>query len=124
LARGLGEHQWGRPCVTLATFWNDLGPDENEIVVAPAFTVQGKAAVDDYIREIESALFEPLVIGSQKLDFQNAYREMYLDAWKRFCGLFSQGAGETAGSRPLEAGRDAHAHQKRSSSGLPGHHGC
>jgi type VI secretion system protein ImpL len=79
------------PAVTLATFWNDLGPDENEIVVAPAFTVQGKAAVDDYIREIESALFEPLVIGSQKLDFQDAYREMYLDAWKDFVDYFPKG---------------------------------
>jgi hypothetical protein len=79
------------PAVTLATFWNDLGPDENEIVVAPAFTEQGKAAVDDYIREIESALFEPLVIGSQKLDFQDAYREMYLDAWKDFVDYFPKG---------------------------------
>jgi type VI secretion system protein ImpL len=77
--------------ITLATFWNGLSPDENEIVVAPAFTVQGKAAVDNYIREIEAALFEPLVIGSQKLDFQNAYQQMYLRAWQDFADYFTSG---------------------------------
>ena len=77
--------------ITVGDYWGELNPDPNEVAVAPAFTEKGRAAVDGYIGEIEQALFEPLAIGSQKLEFVNAYKRMYVDAWRAFAAYFPQG---------------------------------
>jgi type VI secretion system protein ImpL len=74
--------------VSMADFWTGLIPDDEEVAVAPAFTVKGQTAIDGYIGEIEQALFEPLAIGSQKLDFKNWYARTYLTAWSEFATAF------------------------------------
>ncbi len=79
--------------VTLADYWPGLEANTQEMVVAPAFTKAGGAAVDSYIGEIEKALFEPLAIGSQKLEFKNWYARGYIDAWNSFAARFPEAHG-------------------------------
>ncbi len=74
--------------VSVADFWSGLDPDFEEVVVAPAFTLNGQTAVNGYISEIERALFEPLAIGSQKLDFKKWYARAYINAWRSFAVYF------------------------------------
>jgi type VI secretion system protein ImpL len=74
--------------ITMADYWAGLDPDPDEVAVAPAFTEKGQAAVDGYIGEIEQALFEPLAIGSQKLDFKNWYARSYVSTWSAFAAYF------------------------------------
>jgi type VI secretion system protein ImpL len=75
--------------VTLDNFWRGLEPDPDEVAVPPAFTLKGQAAVNAYITEIENALFEPLAIGRQKLEFNQWYAGAYIDAWNKFAVYFS-----------------------------------
>jgi type VI secretion system protein ImpL len=74
--------------VSLADFWEDLDPNPDDVAVAPAFTQNGRVAVDGYLDEIERALFEPLAIGSRKLDFKNWYARGYVSAWSTFATRF------------------------------------
>ncbi|PID40768.1 MAG: type VI secretion system protein ImpL [Proteobacteria bacterium] len=75
----------------MSDFWHNLSPDPDEVAVQPAFTPEGKQVIDGYIAEIESALFEPLAIGPQKLDFQTWYANAYIDQWEAFANYFPQG---------------------------------
>ncbi|MBC2713129.1 MAG: type VI secretion system protein ImpL [Desulfosarcina sp.] len=74
--------------VTMADYWGELEPDPDEIAVASAFTVKGETMVNANIGEIERALFEPLAIGTQKLDFKNWYARAYINAWSAFGAYF------------------------------------
>ena len=73
---------------SVADYWGELNPDPDEVIVAPAYTDKGRSAVDGYIGEIERALFEPLAIGSQKLDFKKWYENGYIAAWSAFAAYF------------------------------------
>ncbi len=77
--------------VQMADFWRGLSPDPDEVAVFPAFTPEGQKVIDGYIVELENALFEPLAIGSQKLDFQKWYAEGYIDQWQAFARYFPKG---------------------------------
>ena len=77
--------------VQMDDFWRGLSPDPEELSVAPAFTPEGKKVIEGYIVELESALFEPLSIGSQKLDFQNWYADAYINQWQAFARYFPKG---------------------------------
>ncbi|BBO88779.1 type VI secretion protein IcmF/TssM N-terminal domain-containing protein [Desulfosarcina ovata] len=79
------------PGVTMADFWSNLDPDPDEMTIEPAFTVKGQAAIDGYLGEIEKALFDPLSIGTQKLDFKNWYAQAYTTVWARFADYFPSG---------------------------------
>lgn len=83
--------------VKMEDFWRGLDPDEQEVNVEPAYTPEGRKAIDGYIAEIESALFEPLAIASQKLDFQNWYTDAYIDQWRAFVGYFPTGVQRLSG---------------------------
>ncbi|MFO7713039.1 type VI secretion protein IcmF/TssM N-terminal domain-containing protein [Desulfosarcina sp.] len=74
--------------VNASDYWGVIDPDPEEATVAPAFTGKGHAAVEAYLAEIERALFEPLVIGAQKLDFNAWYAREYVDAWRFFAAYF------------------------------------
>ena len=74
--------------LSLADYWGELNPDADEVAVLPAYTASGRKAVERYLGEIEQALFEPLAIGSQKLDFDNWYAKGYLAAWSAFADYF------------------------------------
>jgi type VI secretion system protein ImpL len=77
--------------VRMEDFWEGLSPDPEAVIVAAAFTPKGRDAINGTIAEIESALFEPLSIGSQKLDFQVWYANAYIDRWEAFARYFPNG---------------------------------
>jgi type VI secretion system protein ImpL len=93
--------------VNLTDYWLSLEVNSDDVFVAPAFTKDGRVAVDGYIGEIEQALFEPLVIGSQKLDFKNWYARGYINAWSAFAARFPE-AHQALGDREQwkQAGTD------------------
>ena len=95
--------------ITMADYWAGLDPDPDEVAVAPAFTEKGQAAVDGYIGEIEQALFEPLAIGSQKLDFKNWYAPFLYQYLECVCRLFPIRYPTPERPGTVEAGRCRHA---------------
>ena len=75
--------------ITLQEFWGGTQPPA--MGVAPAFTLAGKAEVDSFLKEVEAALYDPLIIAGAKADFQQWYREAYFKAWGDFCATFEEG---------------------------------
>ncbi|MDA8138904.1 MAG: hypothetical protein M0036_09650 [Desulfobacteraceae bacterium] len=76
--------------VILSQFWVGETPDD-KIRVPAAFTNKGKARIDATIAEIEAALVDPLIIGSQKSDFAQWYEKSYYQSWRNFVLSFDQG---------------------------------
>ncbi|MDX2454684.1 type VI secretion protein IcmF/TssM N-terminal domain-containing protein [Desulfosarcina sp.] len=83
--------------VRMEDFWKGLSPDPEAAVVPAGYTPEGRDAINGTLAEIESALFEPLSIGSQKLDFQKWYANAYIDQWEAFARYFAQGPDRLAG---------------------------
>jgi len=83
--------------LTLQDFWGGSLELEDENKVAPAFTLQGKAKIDAFLTEIESALFDPMIIASRKLEFQTWYPKTYFSAWHDFGVAFPRGADRLKG---------------------------
>ena len=77
--------------IRMEDFWKGLSPDPGEAVVDPAYTPKGEEAINGYMAEIESALFEPLSIGTRKLDFRKWYAHAYIDRWQAFARYFPIG---------------------------------
>ena len=78
-------------CVTLEDFWGASLPVADETSVLAAFTRKGKEKIDSFLNEMESALPDPLIIASQKLEFQAWYRKAYFEAWHSFGTIFPRG---------------------------------
>ncbi|MBW2318627.1 MAG: type VI secretion system protein ImpL [Deltaproteobacteria bacterium] len=84
--------------VRLEGFWKGSLEISDEIMVAPAFTLEGKDLIDVFLKEIESALTDPLVIAGKKLEFQGWYRKAYLVAWNEFAAYFPKGMARLQGT--------------------------
>jgi len=78
--------------VRLEDFWRGSLQASQETTVASAFTLEGKAKIDSFLKEIEPALVDPLIIASKKLEFQGFYRKAYVNAWYEFGTGFPEGA--------------------------------
>ncbi len=85
------------PYVRLKDFWGGSLQVSQETTVAPALTLEGKARIDSFLEEIESALVDPLIIASRTLEFQGWYRKIYIDAWHEFGTAFPKGADRLQG---------------------------
>ena len=77
--------------VTLADFWGEGLANPNDVSVLPSFTIHGKHQIDFFLKEVESALFDPLIIADQKLKFEKWYSQKYLQAWYDFATVFPKG---------------------------------
>ncbi len=83
--------------LTLGDFWGgELSSSTpagaaDQVSIQPAYTIKGKERIDAFIKEIEIALPEPLIIASQKMEFQSWYQEAYLEAWYDFGTSFPKG---------------------------------
>ncbi|MGD9229017.1 MAG: type VI secretion protein IcmF/TssM N-terminal domain-containing protein, partial [Desulfobacterales bacterium] len=77
--------------LTMQDFWGGSLTAEEERKIAPAFTFAGKTKIDSFIKEIESALIEPMIIAGKKLEFQTWYRNAYFTAWLDFGRAFPNG---------------------------------
>ena len=82
--------------VTLADFWGG-DPARKEVAIPPAYTLKGKEAIDVYIKEMETAITDPLVIAGAKQEFQKSYKKSYLDAWEAFGAQVPGGIQRLAG---------------------------
>jgi type VI secretion system protein ImpL len=83
--------------ISLEDFWGGSLETKDENKVAPAFTLQGKAKIDSFLKEIEAALFDPMIIASRKLEFQTWYPKAYFDAWRDFGVVFPTGVNRLKG---------------------------
>ncbi|MFZ0449528.1 MAG: type VI secretion protein IcmF/TssM N-terminal domain-containing protein, partial [Desulfatiglandaceae bacterium] len=83
------------PSVTLEDFWGGTNPVEDTATVQPAFTRAGRKAIDDFVKELESALPDPgpPMIARQKIAFETWYQTRYLESWQQFGAGFSAGVG-------------------------------
>ncbi len=81
------------PSVQLQDYWPGTNQPADAIVVSPAYTREGKQAIDDFIIELESALPEPgpPLIARQKFEFNKWYRQDYIAAWQDFAANFDAG---------------------------------
>lgn len=77
--------------VTLEDFWGEGPATPNDVNVLPSFTIHGKNQIDLFLKEIESALFDPLIMAEQKLKFEKWYSQEYLQAWYNFATVFPKG---------------------------------
>ena len=79
------------PPVTPGDFWGGTTAAGDEIVIPPAFTSKGKAMVDSLIKEIESAIADPLIFAGRKQEFSRWHRNKSFEAWEAFSVSFSKG---------------------------------
>ncbi len=78
-------------------FWGGSLAAKDEKRVAPAFSLRGRAKIDSFLKEIESALVDPLIIAGKKLEFQTWYRKAYFNAWRDFVLAFPHGSDRLKG---------------------------
>ena len=74
--------------VTLADFWGSSLKIGEYVSVPPCFTIHGKDQIDAFLKEIDSALFDPLIIAEQKLEFEKWYSQKYFQIWHEFAMVF------------------------------------
>lgn len=70
--------------VRLADFWHGSRDPADASTIMPAFTLKGKDKIEQFIKEMETALLDPLMVAGGKLEFQKWYQKNYLDAWHLF----------------------------------------
>ena len=85
--------------VSLEDFWGGSKPVEKAAMVRQAFTKTGKAHIDSFLMELESALPDPgvILIARQKIEFAETYRLAFMNEWHSFASGFSAGAGRLDG---------------------------
>ncbi|MGD9157594.1 MAG: type VI secretion protein IcmF/TssM N-terminal domain-containing protein [Desulfobacteraceae bacterium] len=77
--------------LTLEDFWGGSLAVPDEKKVEPAFTTQGMNTLHSFIKEMEEALTDPLIITDKKIRFESWYRKEYFNAWHVFGTSFHQG---------------------------------
>lgn len=77
------------PPVSLEDYWG--GEAKIKLSVQPAFTKAGYEEIKKFIKELEAALPEPLIIAGKKESFWNYYKKIYLNSWENFIVQFSKG---------------------------------
>ncbi len=75
----------------LKDFWGGSQTGDGDPVIPAAFTTKGRALIDSCIKEIEAALYEPLIIAASKQTFQKGYEDSYVKTWYSFGDSFDQG---------------------------------
>ena len=74
--------------VRMSDYWGNVRFAED---VPQAFTLDGKNRIDLFVSDIETALYDPLVIAGKKLDFYKWYDQRYVSAWHDFATVFASG---------------------------------
>ncbi|EGJ50565.1 type VI secretion protein IcmF/TssM N-terminal domain-containing protein [Desulfocurvibacter africanus] len=80
----------GQP-ITLEQFWG-LGSlhGHDNAGLPPAFTRQGKARIDAFLKEIQASLERPQGLEPRRVEFERWYEDQYLLAWESFVGKAAQ----------------------------------
>jgi len=85
------------PAVKMADFWGGSHDIEGLAVVSPSLTRSGQDQIESFLRELDSALPDPLVISPQKQAFETWYAKAYIEAWHTFGISFPQGTDRLKG---------------------------
>lgn len=78
--------------VGLRDFWGDHASVPQGTAVPAAFTIAGKEKIESFLKEMDTALPDPLIISNKKLEFQQWYKKEYLRSWHAFGIAFTTGA--------------------------------
>jgi type VI secretion system protein ImpL len=76
--------------VGMHDFWGGQ-PDPDLAAVPAAFSRAGKAKIEAAIADIETALFDPLIMAGLKMDFDKWYENAFVAAWQDFVQAFDTG---------------------------------
>ncbi len=79
------------PHVKRKDFWGGSLKTGEEISVPPSFTVKGKKEIDEFLKEMEAALPEPVLIAGRKIEFEKWYENAFVSAWQNFAAAFLDG---------------------------------
>jgi type VI secretion system protein ImpL len=88
-----------QPGVILADFWGGSPNVADEKTIPPGFTRKGKESIDSFVKELESALSDPLIIATGRKTFERWYRTASFDAWRDFSASFPEGAKKLNGEK-------------------------
>lgn len=89
--------------VSLKDFWGGREADSGGVTVPAAFTRDGKVKIDAAIADIESALFDPLIIAQAKAAFAKWYSQARISAWQNFLQGFDDGRTMIGGREQWQA---------------------
>lgn len=89
----------GLPAIKLADFWAGSQALPDEKWISPAFTRKGKETMDSLLKEMETALPDPVFLESNKVTFQKRYIQLSFDAWYSFATYFPRGAAKLKGEK-------------------------
>jgi len=87
----VNQHTSVKP-VRLEDYWGSDLSKPSEVFVAAAFTLDGKKQMDSLLQETESALVDPLILSSKRLQFEGWYQAEYIREWENFAARFPSGA--------------------------------
>ena len=77
--------------VRLEDFWGSDLTAPSQTAVAAAYTLDGKKELDALMVETEKALVDPLILSTQRLQFEDRYQKEYISAWEIFADYFPAG---------------------------------
>jgi len=78
---------------------NEENSIEQGLMIHRALTSQGKELIEYFIKEMENALTDPIFIAGRKKDFEEWYKQAYLNEWYKFGNKFPQGVNHLDGKR-------------------------
>ena len=99
IERNHGDYRWiiewanaqaGKP-VTLEDFWGGSKTVKDAPVVMPAFTVEGKNFIENFLAELAQASEGAGELDTIKQDFEKYYRLAYIKSWVDFSSRFDLG---------------------------------
>jgi type VI secretion system protein ImpL len=76
---------------TLKDFWSGSVSVPGAASIPPAFTSEGKEAIEDFLKQIEMATTASDTVRLYEGNFEKWYAEQRVDAWYRFAANFDQG---------------------------------
>ncbi len=85
------------PKVKMVDFWGGSLDVDGQAVVSPSLTRAGRDQIETFLKEMESALADPLVISPGRQAFEQWYARAYVEAWHTFGLSFSDGADRLKG---------------------------
>lgn len=95
--RGWANQRTGLEPVMLKDFWYGSRPVAEQVVVEPAFTKQGKEAIDRFVAELEGAVADPAGLAEAKAVLETWYLSEKIKAWYVFLRNFDLGKNMLAG---------------------------
>jgi type VI secretion system protein ImpL len=91
--------------ILMSDFWKGTKSKEDDVIVFPAFTVEGKKKIDVFVEEIKSALSgahrlqskQNRIVEEKTGDFNSWYVDSYFKAWHDFVRFFPNGLSRLEG---------------------------